>query len=93
MGDGQGSSGERIQRETKLSIYNSGVAIKKFVCALCCQECETDVPDEVAMAEAIAIFGDSLESDPPVVCDDCFEMMKREDPWLKEQAAKFKTAN
>jgi hypothetical protein len=77
----------------RFSIYNSGVATRKFICALCERECETELPDEVAMAEAEAIFGDSLGSDPAEVCDDCFEMMKREDPWLREQSQKFKDPN
>jgi hypothetical protein len=93
MGDGTDSSGESIQRVIKFSIYNSGVAIKKYICDLCKRECETERPDEETMAEAQAIFGASLGADPAEVCDDCWEMMKCEDPWLREQSNKFKVTN
>lgn len=67
--------------------------MKKYICAFCGEECESDLPDEVAMAESEAIFGAAPEGGLAVICDDCWEMMNREDPWLREQSSKFKTPN
>ncbi len=47
----------------------------EYTCSVCRETFDYEWTDEEAMAEAEAIFGDSLGDDPAVVCDDCWHKM------------------
>lgn len=51
----------------------------RFVCAACGGDFEKGWSDEEAAAEYAQDFGDFNDGEPPaVVCDDCYNLMRRE---------------
>jgi hypothetical protein len=47
--------------------------MRKFTCACCHEEMETDCPEEEVLAEAKLLWGDQPTEELARVCDVCFQ--------------------
>lgn len=59
-----------------------------FTCAVCRQTFEVAHSDEEALAEATALFGETLGDDPVAVCDACYREMDAALPiaqWIEDE--------